>query len=132
MSDTTESNDERPCLHCLIGEVIDDFYAEYGSLSGEQGTIDVVESPYIKVGSTPASIRVRHADDRSSDRHLHSATLSRPASRQLAAKLGTMILALVPPIARAVCSVNKRVSAVRSVPPGIRYSEDTTFRRFSF
>jgi hypothetical protein len=43
MSDTTESNDERPCLHCLIGEVIDDFYAEYGSLSGEQETIDVVE-----------------------------------------------------------------------------------------
>jgi hypothetical protein len=36
MSDTTESNDERPCLHCLIGEVIGDFYAEYGSLSGEQ------------------------------------------------------------------------------------------------
>ena len=23
MSDTTESNDERPCLHCLIGDVID-------------------------------------------------------------------------------------------------------------
>jgi hypothetical protein len=43
MSDTTESNDERPCLHCLIGEVIDDFYAEYGSLSGEQETIDVIE-----------------------------------------------------------------------------------------
>jgi hypothetical protein len=43
MSDATESNDERPCLHCLIGEAIDDFYAEYGSLSGEQETIDVVE-----------------------------------------------------------------------------------------
>jgi hypothetical protein len=44
-----------------------------------------------------------------------------------------MTLALVPPIARAVsvCSVNERC-AVRSVPPGIRYSEDTTFRRFSF
>jgi hypothetical protein len=26
----------------------------------------------------------------------------------------------------------REVSAVRSVPPGIRYSEDTTFRRFSF
>jgi hypothetical protein len=43
MSDTTESNDERPCLHCLIGDVIDDFYAEYGSLSGEKDTIDVDE-----------------------------------------------------------------------------------------
>jgi len=30
MSDATESDDERPCLHCLIGDVIDDFYAEYG------------------------------------------------------------------------------------------------------
>src|SRR5262249_5047187 len=43
MSDTTESDDERPCLHCLIGDVIDDFYAEYGSLSGEKDTIDVDE-----------------------------------------------------------------------------------------
>ena len=41
MSDATESDDERPCLHCLIGDVIDDFYAEYGSLSGEKDTIDV-------------------------------------------------------------------------------------------
>jgi hypothetical protein len=43
MSDTTESNDERPCLHCLIGDVIDDFYDDYGSLSGEKDTIDVDE-----------------------------------------------------------------------------------------
>ena len=43
MSDATESDDERPCLHCLIGDVIDDFYAEYGSLSGEEDTIDVDE-----------------------------------------------------------------------------------------
>ena len=44
MSDATESDDERPCLHCLIGDVIDDFYAEYGSLSGEKDTIDVDET----------------------------------------------------------------------------------------
>jgi hypothetical protein len=43
MSDATESGDERPCLHCLIGDVIDDFYADYGSLSGEEDTIDVDE-----------------------------------------------------------------------------------------
>jgi len=43
MSDSTESNDERPCLHCLIGDVIDDFYAEYGSLTGEKDAIDVDE-----------------------------------------------------------------------------------------
>ena len=44
MSDSIESNDERrPCLHCLIGDVIDDCYAEYGSLSGEKDAIDVDE-----------------------------------------------------------------------------------------
>jgi hypothetical protein len=43
MSDDTETNEERPCLHCLIGDVIDDFYAEYGSLSGEKDAIDVDE-----------------------------------------------------------------------------------------
>jgi hypothetical protein len=43
MSDNAESNDERPCLHCLIGDVIDDFYAEYGSLSGDKDAIDVDE-----------------------------------------------------------------------------------------
>ena len=43
MSDNTETNEERPCLHCLIGDVIDDFYADYGSLSGEKDAIDVDE-----------------------------------------------------------------------------------------
>jgi hypothetical protein len=43
MSDTEGSNDERPCLHCLIGETIEDFYAEYGTVSGETEAIDVAE-----------------------------------------------------------------------------------------
>jgi hypothetical protein len=43
MSDSPKPNDERPCLHCLIGDVIDEFYAEYGSLSGEVDTIDADE-----------------------------------------------------------------------------------------
>jgi hypothetical protein len=43
MSETPEANDERPCLHCLIGDLIDEFYAEYGSLSGEIDTIDADE-----------------------------------------------------------------------------------------
>jgi hypothetical protein len=43
MSDGTESNDERPCLHCLIADVIDDFYAEYGSLGGDKDAVDVDE-----------------------------------------------------------------------------------------
>jgi hypothetical protein len=43
MSDTEGSSDERPCLHCLIGETIEDFYADYGTLSGETEAIDVEE-----------------------------------------------------------------------------------------
>jgi hypothetical protein len=39
----TTAEDERPCLHCLIADTIDDFYAEYGSLSGEKDTIDLDE-----------------------------------------------------------------------------------------
>jgi hypothetical protein len=42
--DTEGSNDERPCLHCLIGETIEDFYAEYGTLSGEIEAIDMEPS----------------------------------------------------------------------------------------
>ncbi len=43
MSQTSESNDERPCLHCLIGDLIDDFYGEFGSLAGKPDTIDTNE-----------------------------------------------------------------------------------------
>jgi hypothetical protein len=32
-----------PVWHCLIGETIEDFYAEYGTLSGEIEAIDVDE-----------------------------------------------------------------------------------------
>jgi hypothetical protein len=43
MSDNPESNNERPCLHCLIADTIDDFYAEYGSASGETDAMDMDE-----------------------------------------------------------------------------------------
>jgi hypothetical protein len=43
MSDDPGSNQERPCLHCLIADTIDDFYAEYGSLGGEKDAIDMDE-----------------------------------------------------------------------------------------
>ncbi len=43
MSDNPESNDERPCLHCLIADAIDDFYAEHGSASGEKDAMDMDE-----------------------------------------------------------------------------------------
>jgi hypothetical protein len=43
MSQTSEPNDERPCLHCLIGDLIDDYYGEFRSMAGERDTIDTDE-----------------------------------------------------------------------------------------
>jgi len=47
MSDQTAEDpgteEERPCLHCLIADLIDDFYAEYGSPNGEKDTVDMDE-----------------------------------------------------------------------------------------
>ena len=39
-----ERNDrERPCLHCMIVELIVDFFAEYPATTGEPDTIDTDE-----------------------------------------------------------------------------------------
>ena len=43
MSQTSEPNDERPCLHCMIGDLIDEFYDEFGSVTGKSDTIDPSE-----------------------------------------------------------------------------------------
>ena len=43
MADDPEADDERPCLHCLIADLIDEFYAEYGTLNGEKNTLDIDE-----------------------------------------------------------------------------------------
>lgn len=43
MPENLEAEDERPCLHCLIGDLIDEYYGEYGSASGEADVIDVDE-----------------------------------------------------------------------------------------
>ena len=34
---------ERPCLHCMMVELIDDFFAEYPAASGEPDAIDTDE-----------------------------------------------------------------------------------------
>jgi hypothetical protein len=34
---------ERPCLHCIMLELIDDFFAEYPAASGEPDAIDTDE-----------------------------------------------------------------------------------------
>ena len=43
MSEDQEVGEERPCLHCLIVELIDDFFAEYPVATGEPNTIDTNE-----------------------------------------------------------------------------------------
>ena len=43
MSDDQETDRERPCLHCLMVELIDDFFAEYPVATGEPNTIDTDE-----------------------------------------------------------------------------------------
>jgi hypothetical protein len=40
MSDNQDDTEERPCLHCLIVEVVDDFFAEYLVAKGDPDTID--------------------------------------------------------------------------------------------
>jgi hypothetical protein len=42
MSDERD-DDERPCLHCMMVELIDDFFAEYPAAPGEPDTIDTGE-----------------------------------------------------------------------------------------
>ena len=43
MSEDQEVGEERPCLHCLMVELIDDFFAEYPVATGEPNTIDTDE-----------------------------------------------------------------------------------------
>jgi hypothetical protein len=38
-----QDNDSRPCLHCLMVEMIDEFFAEYPTPTGEPETIDTDE-----------------------------------------------------------------------------------------
>ena len=43
MSDDQETDGERLCLHCLMVELIDNFFAEYPVATGEPNTIDTDE-----------------------------------------------------------------------------------------
>ena len=58
MSDDQEANEQRPCLHCLIIELIDDFFAEYPAATGEPNTIDTDEV-IIAVAKTVAELTCR-------------------------------------------------------------------------
>jgi hypothetical protein len=39
-----ESEQERLCLHCMMVELIDDFFAEYPPASGGSGKVDTEEA----------------------------------------------------------------------------------------
>lgn len=43
MSEDQETNEERPCLHCLIVELIDEFFVENPVPTGEPDIIDTDE-----------------------------------------------------------------------------------------
>ncbi len=55
--DQNEQNEEeeRPCLHCLIVEVIDDFFAEYPVSTDEPDAIDT-EEVIVAVAKTVAEL----------------------------------------------------------------------------
>ena len=39
-----QDTEDRPCLHCMMVELIDDFFAEYPATTGEPNTIDIDET----------------------------------------------------------------------------------------
>ena len=43
MSEDRDDQEERPCLHCLVVELVDNFFAEYPAATGEPDTIDTDE-----------------------------------------------------------------------------------------
>jgi len=43
MSEDQEANDERPCLHCSIVELVNDFFAEYPVSPGGPDIVDTKE-----------------------------------------------------------------------------------------
>ncbi len=43
MSIEQDENEERPCLHCLIVELIDQFFADYPTSTSEPDVIDADE-----------------------------------------------------------------------------------------
>ena len=43
MSDTRDEQ-ERPCLHCMMVELIDDYFAEYPAMRGRSNKVDTDEA----------------------------------------------------------------------------------------
>ena len=43
MTDDQDQSEERPCLHCLIVDLIDEFFAEYPAAPDDTATLDTDE-----------------------------------------------------------------------------------------
>ena len=57
-----EQDDEgRPCLHCMMVELIDDFFAEYPATTGEPETLDTHEV-ITAIAKTMAELTSRESD----------------------------------------------------------------------
>ena len=44
-----QDDQERPCLHCMMVELIDDFFAEYPAMAGESDKVDTGEADEVIV-----------------------------------------------------------------------------------
>ncbi len=49
MPNNERSDQERPCLHCMMVELIDDFFAEYPAAPGESDKVDTDEADEVIV-----------------------------------------------------------------------------------
>ena len=49
MSDERRDDQERPCLHCMMVELIDDFFAEYPATAGGSDKVDTDEADEVIV-----------------------------------------------------------------------------------
>ncbi len=62
MSDEREDQ-ERPCLHCMMVELIDDFFAEYPATPGRSDTVDTEEGDevIVAIAKTVAELAAKTA-----------------------------------------------------------------------
>jgi hypothetical protein len=56
-----QDNEERPCLHCMMVDLIDDYFAEYPVTAGESDKVDIGEADevIVAVAKTVAELTSR-------------------------------------------------------------------------
>jgi hypothetical protein len=65
---------ERPCLHCMMVELIEDFFAEYPATIGGSDKVDTGEADEVIVAlaKTVAELTSRRHDPTATDRTLNA------------------------------------------------------------